>query len=128
MYKPPKRRQLTKAERQAVYDKCGGHCAYCGCVIKMKHMQVDHVQPISVAGDDTLENMLPACHSCNYYKGAMPLYTFRAYIEKYPETLTRDSVTYRNAVRFGMVIPIKKKVVFYFEKNESGNTADKEIE
>lgn len=26
-YNPPKRKQLTKAKRQAVYDKCGGHCA-----------------------------------------------------------------------------------------------------
>ena len=79
-------------------------------------MQVDHVQPISVNGDDDLSNMLPACRSCNYYKGAEFLYTFRRYIEKFPETLTRDSVTYRKAVRFGVVVPNPHPVQFYFEK------------
>ena len=34
-----------------------------------------------------------------------------------PDTLMRDSNTYKNAVRFGLVIPNKKPVVFYFEKN-----------
>ena len=40
MYQSPKRRKLTKAERQFVYDKCGGHCAYCGCEITMRQMQI----------------------------------------------------------------------------------------
>lgn len=34
-----------------------------------------------------------------------------------PDTLMRDSNTYKNAVRFGLVIPNKKPVVFYFEEN-----------
>lgn len=116
MYKPPARRRLSKAERQAVYEKCGGHCAYCGCEITIQQMQVDHVQPISVSGEDTLDNMLPACRSCNYYKGAEPLHIFRRYIERFCDTLARDSVTYRNAVRFGMVIPAPHPVTFYFER------------
>lgn len=118
MYTPPKRRKLTKAERQAVYDKCGGHCAFCGCEITMQQMQVDHLQPFSIFEDDSMENKLPACRSCNYYKGAMPLYMFRSYIERFPETLKRDSVTYRNAVRFGLVIPNPKPIIFYFEQME----------
>ena len=40
---------------------------------------------------------------------------FRANIEKFPERLMRDSVTYKNAVRFGLVEPKPHKVVFYFE-------------
>lgn len=117
-YTPPKRRKLNKHERETVYKKCGGHCAYCGCEITIGQMQVDHVQPISVNGQDELCNMLPACRSCNYYKGASLLETFRRYVEKFPDTLSRDSVTYRNAVRFGMVIPKPHKVVFYFEQEE----------
>lgn len=116
MYKPPKRRKLSKAERQAVYDKCGGHCAYCGCETTVQQMQVDHVQPISVNGEDVMENYLPACRSCNYYKSSLDLEGFRYYIERFTMVLSRDSVTYRNAVRFGQVIPNKHPVVFYFEK------------
>lgn len=117
----PKRRKLTKVERQEVYVKCGGHCAYCGQIITIKQMQVDHVQPLSVNGEDVMENYLPACRSCNSYKHSLPLYMFRQAIENWPRVLERDSVTYRNAVRYGLVIPKPSHVVFYFEKEEETN-------
>lgn len=120
MYEPSKRRKLTKVERQTVYDKCGGHCAYCGVGITLGQMQVDHVQPISINGEDDLCNMLPACRSCNNYKHSMPLYMFRRAVEAWPEVLKRDSVTYRNAVRFGLVVPRPHHVVFYFEQRADG--------
>lgn len=69
------RRKLTKDERMAVYKKTNGHCAYCGCELEYKDMQVDHVIPIngwSEQGEDTLDNMLPACRSCNHYKSGAP--------------------------------------------------------
>lgn len=44
------RRKLTKAERQAVYDKMEGHCAYCGCEISLQTMQVDHITPLRKGG------------------------------------------------------------------------------
>ena len=40
------RRKLTKDERMAVYRKTNGRCAYCGCVLEYKDMQVDHIIPI----------------------------------------------------------------------------------
>lgn len=43
------RRKLTKDERMAVYEKTNGHCAYCGCELEYKDMQVDHVS-LSMAG------------------------------------------------------------------------------
>lgn len=113
------RRKLTKAERQFVYNKMDGHCAYCGCELKYEDMQVDHIVPLegwSVQGEDTLENMFPACRSCNHYKGASQLEGFRKMVENMPHALMRDSVTYKNAVRFGLVIPNPHPVVFYFER------------
>jgi len=32
--------------------------------------------------------------------------------------LAYNSVTYRNAVRYGLVIPNPHKIIFYFEKQE----------
>lgn len=113
------RRKLTQQERLEVYRKMGGHCAYCGCVIEYKDMQVDHVKPLngwSEEGTDTLDNMLPACRSCNHYKSAMNLESFRKMVENMPTALARDSVTYRNAVRFGLVAPNPHPVTFYFER------------
>ena len=31
-----------KINREEVYNKCGGHCAYCGNDITIKQMQIDH--------------------------------------------------------------------------------------
>lgn len=123
MYEPPKRRKLTRVERETVYARCNGRCAYCGTKIELKNMQVDHVIPMEFYelyqtngfDLDTMDNYLPACRSCNHYKSTMTLEKFRKAIERYPIVLERDSVTYRNAVRFGMVQPTPKKVQFYFE-------------
>lgn len=111
-----KRRQLTKAQRREIYEKMRGHCAYCGCELEYERMAVDHVKSLASGGADEMENMLPACRSCNHYKGASTLETFRRNAEKFPATLHRDSVTYRNAVRFGLVEPRPHKVTFYFER------------
>ena len=116
-----KRRKLSQQERLEVYRKMGGHCAYCGCVLKYEDMQVDHVAPLegwSEKGTDTMENMLPACRSCNHYKSAMSIESFRKMVENMPTALARDSVTYKNAVRFGLVVPNPHPVVFYFEKRQ----------
>ena len=37
-------------------------------------------------------------------------------LESMPDVLMRDSVTYKNAVRFGLVEPKPHKIVFYFER------------
>lgn len=129
MYKPQSRKKISKATREAVYQKYGGHCAYCGCKIDIKDMQVDHMIPmmyyeaeIAVGHDiDTIENYMPACRSCNKYKDTLTIEKFRQQIENMHEVLTRDCVTYKNAVRFGQVIPNKHKPIFYFEKEGGGN-------
>ena len=82
-------------------------------------MHVDHVIPLngySQQGSDTLSNMLPSCRSCNHYKASQSLESFRRAVERMPEVLMRDSVTYRIAARFGMVKAKRKKVIFYFER------------
>ena len=62
-----KRKAIPKSIRMTVYQKCDGHCAYCGCDLEYKDMQVDHVVPLngwSEHGTDTVDNMLPACRRC----------------------------------------------------------------
>lgn len=86
-------------------------------------MQVDHAIPMEfynayrAVGKDlnALSNLLPACRNCNNYKSSYTMEKFRKAIERMPEVLQRDSVTYRNAVRFGVVTPSPHPVVFYFE-------------
>ena len=115
-----RRKRFSSAEREAVYKKMGGHCAYCGQEITLHEMQIDHVIPIKQSGLNTMDNLLPACRSCNHYKHTLTLEKFRAALERMPAVLERDSVTYRTAARYGLLQPTPHKIVFYFEKLEAG--------
>ena len=122
------RKKWTSKERQTVYRKTGGRCAYCGKPISIQGMQIDHVIPMrsyeayASHGKDLngMDNLLPACRSCNHYKHTLTLEKFRAALERMPAVLERDSVTYRTAARYGLLQPTPHKIVFYFEKLEAG--------
>lgn len=115
-----RRRRLSILERKHVYEKCKGHCAYCGEKLDMKDMQIDHIVPLCRGGKDELENMLPACRSCNHYKRTSSIEGFREMIEKIPDKLERDSYIYRIGRRYGNVTSNKKAIGFYFEKMKEG--------
>lgn len=102
-----KRKRITAAQRMEIWKKYGGRCAYCGCKIQLKEMQVDHVEAIyrhekeyiesKAKYLDDMENYMPACRMCNFYK-----------------------MTYtRIAKKYGMILEQKKEIVFYFEKAET---------
>ena len=112
------RKKLTKAERQAVYDKMEGHCAYCGCEISLQTMRVDHIVPLRKGGPDTMDHMWPACRSCNHYKHTLTVEQFRQEVSKAPNRLMRYDTAYRLAVRFGLLVLNRKPVTFYFERKE----------
>lgn len=110
------RKRLSKQERQTILQKTNWHCAYCGVELGFNGFQVDHVVPLRLGGKDEMENMLPACRSCNHYKRGNSLEGWRRMLEQMPEVLRRDSYIYRQAVKFGLVMPTPKKVKFYFEQ------------
>lgn len=110
------RRKPSKEERMKVYQKCNGNCAYCGCEIEYKDMQVDHVKPLRIGGVDEISNMLPVCRSCNHYKATLDVEGFRKYPAGIHKRLLRDSVAYQVAERFGVVKHISDEITFYFEK------------
>lgn len=111
------RKRLTASERQQIYEKFGGRCAYCGCEITIKDMQADHVVPLHLGGADDISNLYPACRACNHYKSTYTLERFREIIQRAPVVLMKGSATYRNIVRFGLIQhPEKPTVQFYFER------------
>lgn len=112
-----------KIDREAVFQKCCGLCAYCGCQISFKGFHVDHVHPKARAhmwpktmpgGVDSLENLLPSCRKCNNYKGAMFLEDFRLLLSKQVERLQKRA-DFDRALRFGQVQLFESPIVFYFE-------------
>lgn len=107
---------MAKIDRQAVYAKCGGRCAYCGTPIELKAMQVDHIHPKVAGGTDDLANLAPACRYCNNYKLFYPLEYFRKMIADQINLLRRNSMNFRTAERYGLVSAAPREIVFYFEQ------------
>lgn len=117
---------ISKKVRLAVYEKFGGHCAYCGKEIKYKDMQLDHLIPrqrerfkkYAEEEIECFENYMPSCRRCNHYKRAHSLECFRQMIEEIPMKLFRDSYIYKVGLDYGLVAANEHKVIFYFEQIE----------
>ena len=66
---------------------------------------------------------MPSCRSCNHYKRAHSLETFRRYIEEIPMKLTRDNYIYKIGLRYNLIEEHPRKIKFYFEQvEEATNT------
>lgn len=63
-----KRINLSKEQRQRIYDKTDGLCHVCGIKLEIDNFQADHVKPFSIGGNDIVDNFLPACFQCNNYR------------------------------------------------------------
>ena len=111
------RKTFTHKERQAVFDKYEGCCAYCGEEFKdIKDMQVDHLHPLHLGGTNDFDNLMPSCKQCNHYKSTYTLEKFRDQLGLLTSRLDEHFI-YRLAKKYMLVeehihkIPVQ----FYFE-------------
>lgn len=56
----------TTEQRRIKFDELGNRCFYCGIA---GPMTIDHQTPLSRGGTDDIDNIVPACRSCNSRKG-----------------------------------------------------------
>ena len=121
---------MDKKVRQQVLDKYYGHCAYCGCQLTMKTLQVDHIKPIlrgwefadEQRGEDDIDNYFPSCAPCNRRKGTESVEGFRHELEMCHQRMMNTNANYRQLVRYGQIKLINDgKVEFYFEKVNRAN-------
>ena len=128
-----KRKTFTKKERQAVYEKCNGHCAYCGCELDIKDMQIDHIVSVgwsSYGGKESqrlieegkmneIDNLLPACRQCNFYKGMNDLDGFRYMLKNVLWNTCTNNFQQKLAMKYGMITKHEWDGRFYFEREKS---------
>jgi 5-methylcytosine-specific restriction endonuclease McrA len=69
--------RLTAAEWRAIVAYFNGHCAY--CIRPFDNLTVEHMTPLSRGGLHSVENVVPACASCNSRKSTKGLLEFAAY-------------------------------------------------
>ena len=111
---------MTKREK--VYQKFLGKCAYCGCELNGK-FHIDHIEPIRRNSDgsalnpenENIENLNPACPSCNIMKHSLSIEQFREMISNFVVNLNKYNNQYKFAKKFGLVTETKNEVKFYFE-------------
>jgi len=60
-------RPVTKAMRQAVYERDGGACVDCGSKFDL---QYDHIIPVALGGGTSIDNLQLLCQDCNLEKRA----------------------------------------------------------
>jgi len=117
----------SKINRQQVYEKCGGHCGYCGDEITIKEMQVDHIvsqfhfkmkmHKKYTSNDDAndINNLMPSCRVCNKWKSSHSLEQFRKEISLQIKRLNEYNANYRFAKKYNLIEEKPHRIVFFFE-------------
>ena len=129
---------MTKKNRQLIFAKYNGLCAYCGYELK-KGWHVDEIEPVrrnhkwnpekrryEIDKDNQMmhperlhiDNQNPSCASCNINKHSESLESFRNSIKGYMKHLNEKSTQYKIAKRYGLIIETDIEVKFHFEKKE----------
>lgn len=65
--------KFTTRDWRRVVDAFNGCCAYCGRKGTNRTLVIEHVLPVAQGGSTNVNNILPACRSCNREKGGARL-------------------------------------------------------
>lgn len=113
---------MNNRTRQIVFDKCNGHCAYCGADL-LKGWNVDHIKPLVFGGTNDLENLNPSCKHCNNYKCHADLDGYRKQLHKMLneklEYLFKSKTKMQVAMNMGSITHKEWDGIFYFERINS---------
>lgn len=111
------RQKITKELRYRVFYKYNEHCAYCGCKLSFKTMQIDHLESYMNNGENLdFNNLMPSCRQCNFYKNTLTLEKFREQLTHITDRLNKTFI-YRLAKKYNLIIEnANNPIVFYFEK------------
>ena len=124
-----KHKRIPKRQREAVFNKYGGRCAYCGCELTLRTMQVDHIKAVYASSlenngvetqDDNLENLNHSCRQCNFYKGTLDIEQFRKKIMTTLYETCQNTFQAKLAKKLGM-LTVKQFDKFYFERINEKN-------
>lgn len=120
-----KHKNIPKKIRVELYDKYNHRCAYCGCDLEYKDMQIDHLKSVyantdiklTMSNDEMydINNLMPSCRQCNFYKSSMQLEDFRERLTTTMMGNLKKEFTYRLALKYGLIEEHINQIQFYFE-------------
>jgi len=117
---------MKAKEKEAVYNKYNGHCAYCGKELgRLANLRVDHATPIGKDSSfgflqsklNSIDNLMPACNHCNIYKGQLNIEDFRFKMFRLHKVI-KSIFAVKIAIDFGIITLPDWSGKFYFEKVE----------
>ena len=106
---------MKKELREKVWNKYNCKCAYCGEDLEYKKMQVDHIEPRYLGGENDIKNYNPSCRQCNFYKGTFSLDQFKQQLATITERIKKPFIV-RLALKYGIISFKTFGGRFYFEK------------
>lgn len=65
-----KRKSLSKKTRFEIFKRDQFTCQYCGSTPPHVVLHVDHINPVANGGDNSDDNLITSCDSCNQGKAA----------------------------------------------------------
>lgn len=69
----PRRKSTGKRTRFEVFKRDHFTCQYCGAQPPDVVLVIDHVTPVALGGENSQDNLITACESCNQGKADRPL-------------------------------------------------------
>ncbi|MBF5091299.1 HNH endonuclease [Novosphingobium sp. NBM11] len=66
-------RSISKRLRFEIFKRDEFACQYCGAHPPQVVLELDHVIPVSLGGEDDADNLVTSCFACNRGKSATPL-------------------------------------------------------
>lgn len=70
LMKKPSKRHVSQQTRRWVLDNSGWCCAQCSQLLYNDIAHVDHVEPVHISGDNSLDNLQALCVVCHAKKTA----------------------------------------------------------
>ena len=109
--------KMAPSKRRVVFEKTSGRCWYCGSGIDLETMCVEHATPKSKGGRNEIDNLLPACRSCNSQKYTKTVEEYRTWIEWFQagsEPFTQNQIEW--LASHGIVLPDRPRHLFWAER------------
>ncbi len=131
----PTKKELYNLTKEMLHAKFNGLCAFCGYELGERWCIWD-IEPRNtivttggdvIFGNDSYENKLPACISCNSTRtnsswdknSKIDIEKFRMILYREFEFLrdgAMNSTYYKKSIRYGLIKETGNKIVFHFEK------------
>lgn len=113
------RKSLSITTKREIWDKCNGRCWYCGKKLHPFFFHFDHVEAYSTGGEDTTDNLVLSCITCNISKHNMSINEWRMRLSRKYGKAKEDELLRQGLEVSKEPYGYDPVILFYFERRMS---------